>query len=100
MALSAGLGVARWPSRCCAHFLTRRLRALQEAAGELGRGNVLVPLPRAHERGRVRRLTLETALRKALECEEFEIYFQPPPVAGWPASGPDQAWPPGTLAVL
>ncbi len=44
MALSGGVAVAAVTFLLLRTLLTRRLRALQQAAGELGRGNALVPL--------------------------------------------------------
>jgi len=44
VALSGGVAVAAVAFLLLRALLTRRLRALQQAAGELGRGNVLVPM--------------------------------------------------------
>ncbi|MDQ3773559.1 MAG: EAL domain-containing protein [Pseudomonadota bacterium] len=44
VALSGGVAVAAVAFLLLRALLTRRLRALQQAAGELGRGNVLVPI--------------------------------------------------------
>ncbi|MGH8587315.1 MAG: HAMP domain-containing protein [Gammaproteobacteria bacterium] len=44
VALSGGVAVAAVAFLLLRALLTRRLRALQHAAGELGRGNVLVPI--------------------------------------------------------
>ena len=44
VALSGGVAVAAVAFLLLRALLTRRLRALQQAAGELGRGNALVPI--------------------------------------------------------
>lgn len=77
VSVSVSVGAARFPNDgATPEMLLRNADAALSFAKSRGRGNVQLFEPRMNEE-MVRRLQLEAGLRRALECNEFEAYYQP-----------------------
>ncbi len=75
--VSVSVGVAMFPSDGASpEMLLRNADAALSFAKSRGRGNVQLFEPRMNAEV-VRRLQIEAGLRRALECHEFEAYYQP-----------------------
>ncbi len=77
VSVSVSVGAARFPNDgATPEMLLRNADAALSFAKSRGRGNVQLFEPRMNDE-MVRRLQLEAGLRRALECNEFEAYYQP-----------------------
>ena len=75
--VSVSIGAAMFPSDGASpEMLLRNAAAAMSFAKSRGRGNVQLFEPRMNAEV-VRRLQIEAGLRRALECGEFEAYYQP-----------------------
>ncbi len=75
--ISVSVGAASFPSDgATPEMLLRNADAALSFAKSRGRGNVQLFEPRMNSE-MVRRLQLEAGLRRALENDEFEVYYQP-----------------------
>ncbi len=77
VSVSVSIGAARFPTDGASpEMLLRNADAALSFAKSRGRGNVQLFEPRMNAE-MVRRLQIEAGLRRALECNEFEVYYQP-----------------------
>lgn len=75
--VSVSVGAALFPGDGASpEMLLRNADAALSFAKSRGRGNVQLFEPRMNSE-MVRRLQLEAGLRRALECKEFEVFYQP-----------------------
>jgi diguanylate cyclase (GGDEF)-like protein len=77
VSVSVSIGAARFPTDGASpEMLLRNADAALSFAKSRGRGNVQLFEPRMNAE-MMRRLQIEAGLRRALECNEFEVYYQP-----------------------